>query len=148
MAPPPKTPPKPAREASPLGLNLSLALGSLRMLAGAACLAVPLFTARTFFLADDPSVVLPLRMLGGRELILATLLLSARSRRLQAKEAHAASQELLQAALWANIVADSMDALSCVAGAIGGSLSVDAALLVSPGALLFVGIGALALQGV
>lgn len=149
LIPPNKQPGYSSISSSGVTSNAILALGALRVVVGAACLAAPVLTCSTFFIDLAPEGVFLTRLVGARELTIGGLLLRTRSRAIAASAAGPAGSTVtdLRNVLWANLVTDSVDIVSCLIGELSGSIRWEAAALFGGGAAAFVTFALVGLKG-
>jgi len=83
--------------------------------------------------------------MGCRELVIGGLLLNARGR--ARRSADTATKVELRRILWANVVANSVDVLVCIACKTSGAVSWDTAALFTGAAVVSVGLGLVGITG-
>ncbi|KIW01359.1 uncharacterized protein PV09_07130 [Verruconis gallopava] len=130
--------PDQAQEMKPYAKGAITALGAIRAVLGAGLLIAPRFVGGLFHIPVTAQSALIGRAVGGRDLVLGELLLTADGSQKDRKE--------VKRALWAGLAADALDIGSIVFAVASGQLSRTGAGLFGGGATAFVLLGVVGLR--
>ncbi|KAL6855366.1 hypothetical protein ACO1O0_006507 [Amphichorda felina] len=134
------------------------ALGAGKVLLGVVGIVAPKFLGQVFLLDIAPDAYIVTRLFGSSAAAVGGSLLAAdhilgkhrqqQQQRQQNQDYGAAGKELLRAFVVANIIADSVDTLSCTAALVSGAIGNGTFGMLGGGCILLAALGVVALRGV
>ena len=127
------------------------ALGAGKVLLGVVGIVAPRFLGQVFLLDIAPDAYIVTRLFGASAAAVGGSLLAADhtlGKQRQQNQYGAAGKELLRALVFANIIADSVDTLSCTAALLSGAIGNGTFGMLGGGCILLAALGVVALRGV
>ena len=154
LTPKPGNPGSPGNAASGRsrsGATAITALGAAKVLLGVVGIVAPHFLGQVFLLDIPPEAYIVTRLFGSSAAALGGSLLAIDrivGKERQQKQQSATVRELLRAIVVGNIIADSVDTISCTAALISGAIANSTFGLLGGGCIVLAVMGIVGLRGV
>lgn len=150
----PNQPDNPAASRSRTGAAAITVLGGAKVLLGVVGVVAPCFLGKVFLLDIAPEAYIITRLFGssvaafGGSLLAADRILAKQRQLGQLGQLDDTGRTLLRAIVIANLMADSVDTISCTAALISGAIPASTFGMFGGGCILLAGLGAAGLRGV